>query len=52
MSIEENIKIGRPSATFKEIVAAAKKANAHDFIESFGKGKLTYESVSALVKPA
>ncbi|OEU13357.1 P-loop containing nucleoside triphosphate hydrolase protein [Fragilariopsis cylindrus CCMP1102] len=40
MSIKDNIKIGRPSATFEEIVEAAKKSNAHDFIESFAEGKL------------
>ena len=43
MSIEDNIKIGRPSATYYEIVEAAKKANAHDFIESFGQGKLLFK---------
>ena len=38
MSIEENIKVGRPTATKKEVVEAAKKANAHDFIQSFAQG--------------
>mmetsp|Transcript_14364 Transcript_14364/g.33440 ORF Transcript_14364/g.33440 Transcript_14364/m.33440 type:complete len:889 (+) Transcript_14364:1409-4075(+) len=38
MSIGDNIKIGRPSATFEEIRAAAKKANANEFIESFPEG--------------
>jgi len=32
-SIEENIRFGKPDATLKEIKAAAKKANAHDFIK-------------------
>jgi ATP-binding cassette subfamily B protein len=31
-SITENIAYGRPGASFQEIVAAAKVANAHDFI--------------------
>ena len=37
-SIRENIKIGRPDATDEEVEAAAKKANAHDFICSFPGG--------------
>lgn len=41
-SIEENIAYGRPHATQEEIEAAAKKANAHDFIKSFPEG---YETV-------
>lgn len=31
-SLEENIRYGRPEATQKDIIAAAKKARAHDFI--------------------
>ncbi len=31
-TIEENIKYGSPTATHEEVVAAAKMANAHDFI--------------------
>lgn len=31
-SIEDNIKVGNLNASFEEIVAAAKKARAHDFI--------------------
>ena len=31
-TIEENIKYGSPSATHEEVVAAAKMANAHEFI--------------------
>jgi ATP-binding cassette subfamily B (MDR/TAP) protein 1 len=38
MSIGDNIKVGRPSATFEEIRAAAKRANANEFIESFPQG--------------
>ena len=33
-TIEENIKYGTPSATHEEVVAAAKMANAHEFIMS------------------
>lgn len=34
-TIKENIAYGNPNATFEEIKEAAKKANAHTFIESF-----------------
>ena len=34
-TIKENIAYGKPSATFEEIIEAARKANALDFIESF-----------------
>lgn len=34
-TIKENIAYGKPNASFDEIVEAAKKANAHSFIESF-----------------
>jgi ABC-type multidrug transport system fused ATPase/permease subunit len=34
-SIKENIAYGKPKATHEEIMEAAKKANAHDFIMSF-----------------
>jgi ATP-binding cassette subfamily B protein len=37
-SIAENIAYGKPGATFAEIVAAAKAANAHEFIISFPDG--------------
>jgi len=37
-TIRENIKIGCPDATDEEVEAAAKKANAHDFISSFPGG--------------
>lgn len=37
-SIKENIRYGRPNATDEEVVAAAKLANAHEFIESFENG--------------
>ncbi|CAF0785116.1 unnamed protein product [Brachionus calyciflorus] len=36
-SISENIRYGKPDATDEEIEAAAKLANAHDFISNFPK---------------
>jgi len=40
-SIAANIKYGNPSATQEQIEAAAKMANAHDFISSFPDGYAT-----------
>ncbi len=40
-TIEENIAYGKSSATREEIVAAAKSANAHDFISEFPDGYQT-----------
>jgi ABC-type multidrug transport system fused ATPase/permease subunit len=37
-SIRENIAYGRPDATQQEIDAAARKANAHEFVSSFPEG--------------
>jgi ATP-binding cassette subfamily B protein len=37
-SLMENIRYGKPSATNKEVVEAAKKAHAHEFITSFPTG--------------
>jgi len=37
-SIRENIAYGRPDATDEQIIAAARKANAYDFIQSFPEG--------------
>ena len=37
-TIEANIKYGRPDATHDEVVAAARAANAHDFIMEFPGG--------------
>jgi ATP-binding cassette, subfamily B, multidrug efflux pump len=37
-SIKANIAYGRPEATMEEVVAAAKAAQAHEFIESFTNG--------------
>ncbi|OWK35073.1 ABC transporter ATP-binding protein [Fimbriiglobus ruber] len=41
-TIRENIAYGRPGASGEEIEAAARKANAHDFIAGFPEG---YETV-------
>ena len=40
-TVSENIRYGKPDATETEIVAAAKKANAHDFIISLPNGYQT-----------
>ena len=37
-TIEENIKYGSPNATHEEVVAAAKMANAHEFIMAQAEG--------------
>jgi ATP-binding cassette subfamily B protein len=37
-SIRENIEYGRPNADADEIIAAARKANAHEFIEALPEG--------------
>lgn len=37
-SILENIRYGKPDATDEEVILAAKRANAHDFIMSFPEG--------------
>lgn len=37
-TIRENIAYARPKASLEEVAAAAKAANAHDFIEKFEKG--------------
>ncbi len=41
-TIMENISYGKPNATMEEIIDAAKKANAHEFITGFEKGYETY----------
>ena len=46
-SIKNNIAYGRPDSTMDEVVAAAKAAQAHEFIEGFPNG---YETV--VVTPA
>jgi ABC-type transport system involved in Fe-S cluster assembly fused permease/ATPase subunit len=40
-SIEENIRYGKPDAQMSDIEAAAKAANASDFVESFPDGYKT-----------
>lgn len=40
-TIENNIRYGREDATHEEVVAAAKAARCHDFIESLPQGYLT-----------
>lgn len=37
-SVETNILLGKPTATQEEVIAAAKAANAHDFIEQLPNG--------------
>lgn len=37
-SIKENIRYAKPNATDEEIIEAAKKANAHQFISNFAEG--------------
>jgi ATP-binding cassette, subfamily B, multidrug efflux pump len=37
-SIADNIRFGKPSATLEEVEAAARKANAHDFIHKLPEG--------------
>jgi len=41
-SIKANIAYGRPDATMEEVIAAAKAAQAHEFIEGFTNG---YETI-------
>jgi len=41
LSMEENIRIGKPDADMEEIIAAAKKARIHDFIMSLPDGYQT-----------
>lgn len=40
-TVEDNIRYGNPRATFAEVVAAAREANADTFIESFPEGYAT-----------
>lgn len=41
-TIRENIAYGKPGASMEEIIAAAKRANIHDFIEELPDGYDTY----------
>jgi ATP-binding cassette subfamily B multidrug efflux pump len=45
-SVSENIRYGRPSATDAEMVAAAKRAEAHEFIQTLGDafGRMGYDA--------
>ncbi|MCB1459856.1 MAG: ABC transporter ATP-binding protein [Nitratireductor sp.] len=45
-SVRENIAYGRPGASADEVIAAAKKAHAHEFIEGLvdGKGRTGYDA--------
>src|SRR6201986_3088482 len=40
-TVEDNLKLGRPDATEDELVAAARDANAHDFIMALPQGYQT-----------
>jgi ATP-binding cassette subfamily B protein len=40
-TIEENLRLGRPDASEAELIAAARAANAHEFIESLPDGYAT-----------
>ncbi len=37
-TIRENIEYGRPGASEEEVIEAAKKANAHEFVDAFPEG--------------
>ncbi len=41
-SLEENIRYGLPTATFDDVVAAAKSARCHEFIDRLPEGYQTY----------
>jgi ATP-binding cassette subfamily B protein len=41
-TVMENIRYGKPDASDEEVIEAAKKANAHEFIDNFQKGYETY----------
>jgi ATP-binding cassette subfamily B protein len=41
-SIADNIRFGKPNASMDEVIEAARKAQAHEFIESFPEG---YETI-------
>ena len=40
-TIENNIKFGRPDATHEQVVAAARAARCHDFVEALPEGYAT-----------
>ena len=45
MTVEENLRMGKPDATTAEMIQACKMANAHEFIV-----KLTYVEFYALYR--
>eukprot|EP00842_Homolaphlyctis_polyrhiza_P004350 jgi/Hompol1/4916/HPOL_001861-RA len=47
-SVKENIRYGMPDATDEQIIAAAKQANAHDFIIGFTDGYDTFVGQNGL----
>src|SRR5256886_13039372 len=51
-TIRENIAYGRPEASADEIVAAAKAANAHEFIHQLQDGYVTVTGETAAALPA
>ena len=38
MSIEDNIRLGKPDATDAEIEQALRSTNSYEFVKEFGKG--------------
>lgn len=48
LTMEENIRIGKPEASMEEIVAAAKKARIHDFIMALPNGYQTLAGESGV----
>ena len=51
-TVADNIAYGRPEASREEIVEAARKANAHEFIEQLPDGYDTELSERARTSPA
>ena len=41
-TLMENIRYGKPDATDEEVIAAAREANCHEFIQTFADGYNTY----------
>ena len=42
LTFKENIKLGRPEASDQDVIAAAKQAQCHDFIQQLPQGYDTY----------
>jgi ABC-type transport system involved in Fe-S cluster assembly fused permease/ATPase subunit len=49
-SIDENIRFSIPSASHEQVIAAAKLADAHDFIMQFPKGKFCFTAKGLAVQ--